>query len=65
MFESTGGGGWGKPLDRDVEAVLDDVLDEYITFNTAYDVYGVVIDKEAKTIDLEATEVRRSELRAA
>ncbi len=65
MFESTGGGGWGKPLDRDVEAVLDDVLDEYITFDTAYDVYGVVIDKDAKTIDLEATEVRRSKLRAA
>jgi len=65
MFESTGGGGWGKPLDRDVAAVLDDVLDEYITFNTAYDVYGVVIDKDAKTIDLEATKVRRAELRAA
>ncbi len=64
MFESTGGGGWGAPLERDVNAVLDDVLDEYIAFDTAYDVYGVVIDKNAMTINQKATIARRSEMSA-
>lgn len=64
MFESTGGGGWGAPLERDVDAVLDDVLDEYITFDTACDVYGVVIDKNAMTINQKATIARRSEMSA-
>jgi N-methylhydantoinase B len=52
VFESTGGGGWGNPLERDVNKVLDDVLDEYISVDTARDVYGVVID--SKTFNLDA-----------
>ena len=65
MFESTGGGGWGAALDRDENAVLDDVLDEYITFDTAWNTYGVVIDKDAMTVDSQATALRRSEMRAS
>ena len=65
MFESTGGGGWGAALDRDENAVLDDVLDEYITFDTAWNTYGVVIDKDAMAVDSQATAVRRSEMRAS
>ena len=30
MYDYGGGGGWGDPLDRDPQAVLDDVLDEYV-----------------------------------
>ncbi len=37
------GGGYGNPLTRDPEAVLDDVLDGYITAEFARDHYGVVI----------------------
>ena len=34
MFaQSGGGGGWGDPLARDVNAVLQDVLDEYISID--------------------------------
>jgi N-methylhydantoinase B len=55
MFESTGGGGWGNPLHRSQEQVLDDVLDEYITLDVAREAYGVVIDPSSMKIDVAAT----------
>jgi N-methylhydantoinase B len=65
MFESTGGGGWGNALERDASAVLDDVLDEYISPAAARKVYGVVIDEQAMTVDSAATARLRAEMRAA
>lgn len=50
-FESTGGGGWGRPFDRPAEDVLEDVFDDYITLEQARDLYGVVIDPATMTID--------------
>ena len=38
-----GGGGWGDPLDRPAERVLDDVLDEYVSVEAARRDYGVVL----------------------
>ncbi len=64
MFESTGGGGWGDPLERDPAAVLDDVLDEYISAEAAERVYGVIIDRTAMAVDPAATTRRREEMRA-
>ena len=64
MFESTGGGGWGNPLDRGVQAVLDDVLDEYISVEHARDVYGVVVDPQTLKLDEVATRKRREQLAA-
>ena len=63
-FETTGGGGWGNPLDRTEQEVLDDVLDEYISEQKARNVYGVIIDTAAKTIDVAATQALRAEMRA-
>jgi N-methylhydantoinase B len=64
-----GGGGWGDPLERPPEQVLDDVLDEYVSVEAAGKDYGVVIhgslDAWTLVIDSEATEQRRAELRAA
>lgn len=60
LFESTGGGGWGNPLERDVAKVLDDVLDEYISVETAREVYGVVIDPKALKLDEPATRALRA-----
>lgn len=65
MFESTGGGGWGSALERDAAAVLDDVLDEYISPAAARKVYGVVIDEQAMAVDNAATMKLRAEMRSA
>src|SRR5579884_69891 len=53
--------GYGDPLERDPQQVLDDVLDEFISLESARTLYGVVIDGESKTVDHAATR----ELRAA
>ena len=54
-FESTGGGGWGDPKQRAADRVLADVLDDYISMETARDIYGVVIDPASMTVDAAAT----------
>jgi len=57
-----GGGGWGNPLDRDPDAVLADVLDEYVSIEGARRDYGVVIDPAPLAIDEAATTALRSSL---
>ena len=53
------GGGYGNPLERDVEAVLDDVIDGFISRESARE-YGVVITEDLK-IDVEGTARMRAE----
>lgn len=60
MFESTGGGGWGDPKTRDVESVLEDYLDEYISIETAEKEYAVVINPNTKTVDQDKTSALRA-----
>jgi N-methylhydantoinase B len=64
VMQSAGGGGYGDPLERDVSAVVDDVLDGYVTRGRAENVYGVVIDGDGNA-DIEATRIKREELRSA
>jgi N-methylhydantoinase B len=58
---TNGGGGWGDPFERDVDAVVRDVRDGYVSIAGAERDYGVAItgdphnDPEALTVDLEAT----------
>ncbi len=59
---SPGGGGWGDPLRRDVNAVLRDVHDGVVDRATASDIYGVQLTEDGKGVDLEATDRRRVEL---
>jgi N-methylhydantoinase B len=40
---SSGGGGWGNPLERDVDRVLSDVLRGFVSREAAEREYGVVI----------------------
>ncbi len=65
----TSGGGYGNPLQRDPDRVLEDVLERYISQAYAEDVYGVVltgqIDDESLALDLSATQARRADLEAA
>ena len=61
-FRSGGGGGYGDALTRDVNAVLDDVIDGYVTPQAAEREYGVVIVSHADGsfgVDAEATGRRR------
>jgi N-methylhydantoinase B len=64
-----GGGGWGDPLDRPPEKVLEDVLDEYVSIEGARRDYGVVLTGDlwelTLAIDREATQRLRDEMRAA
>jgi N-methylhydantoinase B len=63
-IRTTGGGGWGDPLDRPVEAVAQDVLWGKVSRPAAAD-YGVVITGEEPAVDGAATAALRASLRAA
>jgi len=63
-FRGGGGGGYGTPLDRDPQAVLADVISEYVSIGAAEEEYGVVIDPHALTIDAEKTKALRARARA-
>lgn len=55
-----GGGGYGNPFERPIEAVLSDVRRELVSIEAARELYGVVIGQ-----DLVIDEVATSERRAA
>jgi N-methylhydantoinase B len=63
---TTGGGGWGDPLARAPELVLQDVIDNKVSEQAARDDYGVVVHTSGLsfTPDAEATQMLRAELRA-
>ncbi|MFQ5875192.1 MAG: hydantoinase B/oxoprolinase family protein, partial [Dehalococcoidia bacterium] len=56
---TAGGAGYGDPLDRDPELVLQDVLDRRVSVESALEDYGVVIDQEARVVNLEETAKER------
>jgi len=56
---SGGGGGWGNPFERDAEQVLWDVVNDYVSLESAKNDYGVVIDPATMTIDQAATAALR------
>jgi len=61
--KSGGGGGVGDPLDRDIDRVRWDVINEYISNQTARNVYGVIIDPKNFIVDQEATRDLRKKLK--
>ena len=61
-IREAGGGGYGDPYERDVEKVVDDVLDGLISVEAAGRDYGVVIDPGTLEVDMSATRaLRRAE----
>ena len=42
-IETTGGGGWGDPLERDHASVATDVLQDKVSARAARSEYGVVL----------------------
>jgi N-methylhydantoinase B/oxoprolinase/acetone carboxylase alpha subunit len=58
---STSGAGYGPPWEREVQRILGDLRDGWITAEQAREVYGVVLDHRG-ALDDDATRVRREEL---
>ena len=54
-----GGGGWGNPFERDPEAVRMDVLNEYISLESAREDYGVALHKEGYDYVIDWDETKR------
>ena len=64
-YYSPNGGGYGDPLNRPPLKVLDDVLDGFCTLAQAREAYGVIVDPDAETVDIAATERLRAAMRKA
>jgi len=65
--ETTGGGGWGDPLEREPELVALDALEGKISARAAREAYGVVLAGSGgePRVDVAATRALRERLRAA
>jgi N-methylhydantoinase B len=59
VIATAGGGGWGDPFRRDPQLVRQDVVEGYVTIESAAREYGVVLDPETLEIDAAATETLR------
>jgi len=62
-FHSAGGGGYGDPLERDLEAVVSDVQYGYVSPQSARRDYGVVMDAAGAAADIEASRRLRLHMR--
>ncbi len=60
---TTGGGGWGDPLDREIELVRKDATEGRVSLASARDDYGVVLTEDADGYAVD--EVATDKLRAA
>jgi N-methylhydantoinase B/oxoprolinase/acetone carboxylase alpha subunit len=56
-----GGGGYGDPLKRDPDLVAADVIDGYVSVQRARTDYGVIVDLDARRVDVAATVREREE----
>jgi N-methylhydantoinase B/oxoprolinase/acetone carboxylase alpha subunit len=58
-YQTPGGGGYGGPLERDAEAVLDDVREGFVSTGAARAAYGVVVGGGTSTLKVDAEATRR------
>jgi N-methylhydantoinase B len=58
-----GAGGHGDPLERNPQAVLEDVLDDLISLDYAQDVFGVIF--QDGIVDKDATVAKRKALQTS
>jgi N-methylhydantoinase B len=61
-IDAPGGGGYGRPLERDPEMVEADVLEGYVTIEKAENEYGVCIDRTTMKVDRKTTAKLRRKL---
>jgi N-methylhydantoinase B len=62
-MESTGGGGWGHPFDREPWRVRQDVVGGFVSVDSARDDYGVVLTA-TREVDEDATAKLRADRKA-
>ena len=58
-IDAPGGGGYGNPLERDPEMVAADVMEGYVSLESARADYGVVLDPATCEVDMEETKKLR------
>ncbi len=58
------GSGYGDPLDRDPNAVLNDLMNQAVSRKFARKLYGVVIDEKGQAVDAAKTDELRETMRA-
>jgi N-methylhydantoinase B len=61
LIRCAGSGGYGDPLEREPERVLQDLVDGYITPQAAHDLYGVILNGGG--VDASATIAQRARIR--
>ena len=59
IIDAPGGGGYGNPCEREPEMVQQDVIEGYVSVESAKAEYGVVIKPETHEIDVEQTRKAR------
>src|SRR5262249_19998026 len=64
-FQQPGAGGYGPPWERDPQAVVRDVVEDYVSIEGARRDYGVVVDPATLTVDEAATRAAREAMQAA
>ena len=62
-IDAPGGGGYGKALEREPEMVVSDVIEGYVSLESARVDYGVVIDSATFAVNMEETGRLRRQLR--
>jgi len=55
-----GGGGWGSPFDRPAEQVYQDVLDGFVSVESALRDYAVILSNDIASVDETATKALRA-----
>ena len=65
ILRSGGGGGFGSPLERDLDAVEHDLRQGYVSLRAARESYGAVVDPASGRVDRAASARLRAEMRAA
>jgi N-methylhydantoinase B len=63
ILRSGGGGGFGSPLERDLESLARDVRCGYVSKHAAETLYGAVFVPGSNNIDAAATAARRAKMR--
>jgi len=66
LFGFSGGGpGYGDPLERDPESILEDLKKQIVSDWTAQHIYHLAYDPERRKLDVEKTKEQRNQERRA